>query len=117
MRINVLKKIKKCFLVFKVKSLQFKKSIYHLVNFKWLNKDNVVKDIIYFKVKIQRSSFVYLILNKICENMYDFFSIKDCTISIAYSYCKPLSTKIFNYRQTAFSDINIISLVCPCNNI
>lgn len=42
--------------------------------------------------------------------------MEDCAISVSYDCCIPLRTKIFNYRQTAFSDSNV-SLICLCNDI
>lgn len=47
--------------------------------------------------------------------MYNLFTLIDCIISFAYTNCNPLSIKIFNYKQTAFSESDI-SLACCCNS-
>lgn len=62
------------------KKLQFEVLLNDLVNFKLINKNNVVKNIIYFKVMFQQKSFDNLNLNKICKNIYVLFPLKDCAI-------------------------------------
>lgn len=53
-------------------------------------------------MKLQQKPFDNMNLNKILKDIYTLFPLKYCTISIAYNYPKPISSKIFNYRQTAF---------------
>lgn len=56
------------------------------------------------KVKFQQKSFGNLNFNRLFKDIHDLFPVQDCLISVAYSYCKSLSKKIFNYRQRVFLD-------------
>ena len=70
---------------------------------------------LYFITLFQQKSFNNFNYNNILKNLEHLFPIKNNIISVTYKYNKLFSSKIFNYRQLAFSESS--ESICNCHNI
>lgn len=115
LKIKTIKKLKIACNSFKFSNKQFKDLLLDLVAYKLHSKELGNKSVSYFTVSFLQKSYENLKLNKCFSNASCYFPIKNSQVSVAFKYINPFSSKLFNYRQTAFS-VTDDSVTCCCSN-
>lgn len=99
-------KLKNCLDKYNFTNKQFKDLLSDLINFKYVGRFNKA-NVIYFKMLFQQRSFDQFNFNRIFNKLSYLFPIYNCSVSVAFNYKLPISNRLFNYRQFAFSGLTV----------
>lgn len=113
LKIRTLKKIFACIESFKFSDTQYKDLIRDLLFFRIKSDSQIIKE--YFNMMFQQKSFNLFNPSVMFNKLEPFFPLKNTKIIVSYSYNKPFSSTVFNYRQTAISDLDLDNIVCICD--